>query len=111
MLFRSLLKNAVEAPPKGPVSVSITNGPVPQVTIRNQGVVPDSVRDRFFEKYVTAGKTRGTGLGTYAAKLVADAHGWDIDFSSSEEDGTTVWVTMRLRPARSSDTAVRSATV
>lgn len=111
MLFRSLLKNAVEAPPDGPVCVAITNGATPQVTIHNRGVVPKPVRDRFFEKYATAGKSRGTGLGTYAAKLVADAHGWEIGFSSSEEDGTSVWVAMQLPAARPSNPAVRGATV
>ncbi len=111
MLFRSLLKNAVEAPPAGPVCVAISNGPTPRVTIHNRGVVPESVQNRFFEKYATAGKSRGTGLGTYAAKLVADAHKWDIGFSSSKDEGTAVWVAVRLPPARSSSSVVRSTTV
>jgi signal transduction histidine kinase len=49
-----------------------------RVAIANQGEVPESIRERFFEKYVTAGKPKGTGLGAYSARRVAQAHGGDI---------------------------------
>lgn len=49
----------------------------------------------FFEKYATAGKHHGTGLGTYSAKLIADALGYAITMDTSqEEDWTTVTITM-----------------
>jgi signal transduction histidine kinase len=111
MLFRSLLRNAVEATPNGLVHVAISDAATPHVTIRNQGVVPESVRARFFEKYVTAGKSRGTGLGTYAAKLAADAHGWEIGFSSSQVAGTMVWVTMGRPSTAAAPRMARGATV
>jgi len=56
------------------------------------GTVPESIRDHFFKKYVTAGKLKGTGLGTYSAKLIAEAHGGMINMQSSEDSGTTVTV-------------------
>ncbi len=41
--------------------------------------VAPELQGRFFEKYATAGKARGTGLGTYSARLIARAHGGDIE--------------------------------
>ena len=61
--------------------------------IANKGAVPESVRERFFEKYATAGKARGTGLGTYSARLIALSHGGDIAMAT--DDAGTV-VTVRL---------------
>ena len=50
----------------------------------------ESIRDTFFQKYVTLGKEKGTGLGTYSAKLMTEAMGGSITMESSEEHGTTV---------------------
>jgi signal transduction histidine kinase len=30
-----------------------------------------------FQKFVT-GKSTGTGIGLYSAKLIAEAHGWEL---------------------------------
>jgi signal transduction histidine kinase len=54
--------------------------------------VPEEIRDRFFEKYTTAGKATGTGLGTYSARLIAETHGGSVHLETSEETGTTVSV-------------------
>jgi len=64
------------------------------VDIHNQGAVPESIRDRFFERYVTYGKQYGTGLGTYSAMLIARAHGGNISFTTSREEGTHLLVTL-----------------
>lgn len=79
-MLANLMANAVEAsPPGGAVSVELRReGETVRVAIANQGEVPQSIRDRFFEKYVTAGKPKGTGLGAYSARRVALAHGGDI---------------------------------
>jgi signal transduction histidine kinase len=62
------------------------------VAISNAGAVPARIRDCFFEKYATAGKKDGTGLGTYGARLIAETHGAKIAMTTSEEAGTTVTV-------------------
>jgi len=79
-MLANLVANAVEASPPGKtVSVDLRQeGKTVRVAIANQGEVPESIRDRFFEKYVTAGKPKGTGLGAYSARRVAQAHGGDI---------------------------------
>ena len=38
------------------------------VVIDNEGEVPPTMRGRFFDKYATAGKAGGAGLGTYSGR-------------------------------------------
>ncbi|AGW13102.1 putative histidine kinase [Megalodesulfovibrio gigas DSM 1382 = ATCC 19364] len=91
MLF-NLLLNALEAAPPGSmvtvdVAVDVTGY---EIAIHNPGAVPAPIRSRFFEKYVTHGKRGGTGLGTYSARRITEAHGGRIELDTSEETGTTV---------------------
>ena len=48
----------------------------------------------FFDKYVTSGKKHGTGIGTYAAKMMAEVQKGKIDFESSEKTGTTLFISL-----------------
>ncbi|NOX87777.1 MAG: response regulator, partial [Calditrichaeota bacterium] len=90
-LLANLISNAVEASPKGgEVEVILESNDKKIIKIHNQGAVPPEIRDRFFEKYVTSGKKRGTGLGTYSAKLITETMNGAIEMRTSEEDGT--WV-------------------
>jgi signal transduction histidine kinase len=90
-LLANLLKNACEASPEGE-SVTLRFDGARRLSIRNRGAVPESVRDRFFEKFSTAGKEHGTGLGTYSARLIAEVHRARIGVDTSEPDFTTVTV-------------------
>ncbi len=96
-LLSNLVTNAAEASPRGHhVSVHILQfRDATRIEIHNFGVVPESIRDNFFGKYVTSGKKGGTGLGTYSAKLIADTMHARIDFTTNEKAGTTVSVTFR----------------
>lgn len=94
-LFHNLLKNAIEAAPTGTsilVRCEATN-PV-TISIRNAGEVPHEIRDRFFGKYITAGKVGGTGLGSYSAKLMTVAQNGAIRLDSSEKGFTTIAVSL-----------------
>lgn len=92
-MLGNLIKNAVEAsPPNGVVTIETSNNAELCVAIQNPGVVPEDIRATFFEKYVTAGKKQGTGLGTYSAKLMAEIQKGNIGFESTEARGTTVTV-------------------
>lgn len=99
-MFSNLIKNAVEASPEGEtISAILEDGEEPAVRIQNQGAVPINIRERFFEKYATSGKSGGTGLGTYSAKLIAETQGGSIELISSDAQGTTVTVRLPSVPA------------
>ena len=98
-MLGNLLKNACEASPNdASVTVRFDRGESLRVSIRNRGAVPESMRDRFFEKFSTAGKDYGTGLGTYSARLIARVHGADIAVDTSVPDHTTVTVCFPASP-------------
>jgi len=97
-MFTNILKNALEASPdKKTVTITcIFTEKDLHIIVHNHGIVPESIRHNFFEKYITYGKSSGTGLGTYSAKLIAEAHGGQISFSTSEKDGTTVIISLPI---------------
>lgn len=96
-LLANLVKNAVEASPKNSeITVSLDNSDMTRISIHNQGEIPEAIRDRFFDKYVTHGKAKGTGLGTYSARLISNTLGGDISFETSEKEGTTIIVELPL---------------
>lgn len=89
----NLVQNALDASPPGEcVEVELFQGECSRITIRNRGEVPLNIRDCFFEKYATSGKTGGTGLGTYSAQLFAEAqNGW-VELTTDEPGFTSVIV-------------------
>jgi len=94
-LLANLLKNAIEASPeRKPVTLDFNTSGKNTITVHNQGVIPEKIRDTFFGKYVTSGKEQGTGLGTYTSHLITSSLGGQIYFATSEEDGTTITVSL-----------------
>lgn len=91
-MISNLLINATEASPFFETIQLLVSTQANSLSIVNKGAVPEAIRDRFFEKYVTAGKKNGTGLGTYSAALIARTHGWTISLDTSVPDATTVTV-------------------
>ena len=119
-LFSNLIKNAIEASPeKETVTIRLYEKSMHEVEIHNMGIIPERIQDQFFERYVTADKESGTGLGTYSAKLIASVHGGDITFQTSESHGTTLTVKLpkhahKLEPSKqleeTSPTSIRQPT-
>jgi signal transduction histidine kinase/DNA-binding response OmpR family regulator len=94
-ILANLLKNAIEAtPPGGTVRIGIDAGEPVRLWVRNPGRVPEAFRKRFFDKYATLGKSGGTGLGTYSARLMARVQQGELDMASGV-DGTLVTLTLR----------------
>lgn len=102
-LIANLLKNAVEASPEGAhVTVTLSREPAAGgvlMDIHNQGAVPEAIRSNFFQKYATAGKASGTGLGAYSAQLMARVQDGVITMRTSHEEGTTMSVRLKAAPA------------
>ncbi|MFO7729028.1 MAG: response regulator [Desulfonatronovibrio sp.] len=98
-LFSNLLKNAIEASPdRYPIIISIrSKGKTVEIEIENQGEIPEKIRSTFFDKYVTAGKS-GTGLGTYSARLITEAHGGAISLDTSKPGRTAILVRLPSAP-------------
>ena len=97
IMFGNLIKNAIEASPAGEeMIISVHKERTYRVTvdIYNKGVVPEDIRDVFFEQYATSGKEGGSGIGTYSARLIANTHKGDITFQTSEAEGTHVTVSL-----------------
>jgi two-component system sensor histidine kinase/response regulator len=89
-LFQNLIKNACEAAPEGStVTATIYSGSPRRITLDNKGAVPAAIRETFFNKFATAGKQGGTGIGTYSAKMLAEAQGGSISMETSDEKGST----------------------
>ncbi|MBF0448468.1 MAG: response regulator [Magnetococcales bacterium] len=93
-IFYNLILNAIEASPKGGhVSIDLkAKGTMSQISITNSGEVFPAIRSRFFEKYVTFGKNRGTGLGTYSAWLATRTQNGTIELQTHIPGQTTVIV-------------------
>lgn len=92
-MFCNLIANAREASKSDEaVSIYIKDNNTIDITVSNNGAVPEKIRQSFFEKYSTEGKRKGTGLGTYSAKLIAETQGATISMQTSKEDGTKITV-------------------
>jgi PAS domain S-box-containing protein len=105
-LFQNLLKNALEASPENEtVWVYLSrDSQFIQIQIHNQGKVPDEIFASFFDKYATFGKSGGTGLGTYSAKLFTQIHGGQLEMDSSDSTGTTLTVRLPAGPLKGNHT-------
>jgi signal transduction histidine kinase len=93
----NIVKNAKEAiGDKGTVTIQIRDsGTELEVSISDDGPgVPEAIRSRIFEPFVTSGKKHGTGLGMAIAKSTVDAHGGRIWLESQPGRGTTFHVVL-----------------
>ncbi|MBF0529341.1 MAG: hybrid sensor histidine kinase/response regulator [Deltaproteobacteria bacterium] len=94
-MFSNLCKNAVEASPREDViKIGLERGTAVTISIDNGGEVPEEIREHFFDKFVTAGKRDGTGLGTYSARLIARTQKGTINLDTSVAGRTCIRVTL-----------------
>lgn len=95
-IFQNLINNACEASPEnGEVKIGLRDETPLRIVIENRGTVPVGMRAHFFERYATAGKSGGSGVGTYSAKLLTEAQGGSIVMDTSDvNDLTRLTVTL-----------------
>jgi len=97
-MLGNLIKNAIEASAiKTEVTVRVLlHEDKIEITIHNPAEIPELIQDTFFEKYTTAKKSGGTGIGTYSAKLMAEVQKGGLRFTTSAREGTTLYIDLLI---------------
>jgi len=97
-VFQNLLVNACEAvPPEGgkiEVTMHTTKNNVEIHVADNGRGIPDLVRDRLFEPFVSHGKENGTGLGLTVVQKIVQDHGGDVTVESTSSKGTVFLIVL-----------------
>lgn len=95
MLVNNLLENALKYSPKdAPITISLAeeNKKI-KLSVMDEGVsIPVEERNRIFEKFYRTGnentrKAKGTGLGLYLCRKIADSHKGTIQVSDNQPKG------------------------
>jgi len=91
-IFVNIMRNALEAmEPGGKFSISAvrSNGEI-EVRLSDTGKgIPEEIRDKLFDSFVTSGKEGGTGLGLAIVRKLIDEHKGRIEVESETGKGTT----------------------
>ena len=98
-VFYNLASNARDAMPQGGSLTVLTeqsDGHV-KIEFKDSGSgMPEDVKNRIFEPFMTYGKKHGTGLGMAIVKKVIDDHQGKIEIDSEEGKGTTIRILLPL---------------
>ena len=106
--IQNLVHNALKFSPEGsPVHVEVTNGEGrATIAVRDRGEGLDaSAVERVFAKFAASASSRargGQGLGLYATRLVAEAHGGSCRVTSRVGGGSTFSIDLPIDPGASS---------
>ncbi len=91
-VFMNIMKNALEAMNKGgtfTITAEEQNGEI-LFSLKDTGKgIPEEIRDKLFDSFVTSGKKGGTGLGLAIVKKVVEEHKGKIEVESEPGVGTT----------------------
>ena len=91
-VFMNIMKNALEAMKKGGtfrIEANQVNGEIKFSLSDTGGGIPEEIKDKLFDSFVTSGKKGGTGLGLAIVKKVIDEHKGRIEVESQKGVGTT----------------------
>jgi signal transduction histidine kinase len=95
-VLQNLVGNAVEAlgGRGGRVEIAVTQSEEwVEIKIYDNGPgIPEAIKEKLFEPFVTYGKRTGTGLGTAIAKSIVNAHQGEITYESEDQKGTTFYI-------------------
>ena len=92
-VFFNIASNAADAMPNGgtlKVFSLLKNNEV-EIIFEDSGLgMPEEVRKKIFEPFVTFGKKHGTGLGMAIVKNIIDSHSGRIEIESQQNIGTKI---------------------
>ncbi len=98
----NLLLNACEAVSGvGEVHVDlreVRGGAEVRISDNGRGI-PESIRDKLFNPFVSYGKENGTGLGLTVVQKILEDHGGDVGVESTSDAGTVFRCFVPLQPA------------
>jgi signal transduction histidine kinase len=97
-VFYNLLVNGCQAAPLGSGEIEVHLTEIPggvEITIRdNGGGIPERIRDKIFEPFVSYGKENGTGLGLTIVQKILEDHGGTIMLADTAVGKTTFRITI-----------------
>ena len=88
--FFQIAKNACDAMPQGGNFYIITTreGDKIRIELRDNGLgIPDSIKERIFEPFMTHGKEQGSGLGLAISEKIVKGHNGKIWTESKQGEG------------------------
>jgi signal transduction histidine kinase len=100
--FFNLVLNACEASLDGESPVNVEVGGSSEwleVRVADQGPgIPESIRGRVFDPFVSSGKPNGTGLGLAIVSKIVNDHGGSVALERTSESGTVMMVKLPRVP-------------
>jgi signal transduction histidine kinase len=106
-VFYNLLVNSCQATTAGTGEIDVHMREMPgsvEITVRDNGEgIPERIRDKIFEPFVSYGKENGTGLGLTIVQKILEDHGGTIALADTNQGNTTFRITIPVN--RSTDDA------
>ncbi len=105
--FYNLLLNACEAisGDEGRINIElreVADGLHIRVADNGRGI-PESIRAKLFEPFISYGKENGTGLGLTVVQKIVQDHGGDVTVEKTSEEGTVFRLILPLHSSSSTD--------